>query len=112
MKRYLIWGMLFASCTINQKLSGTYHANGIDYNDTLKLNKNGSFVLRVETTESKPTCTGQWQFLTKDTILLKCNPEGISEMISNTYISEREMKIVLLRDGKIKYKNMILIKAP
>ena len=103
--------MLLASCTVNRFIPGNYYNNGTDYKNSLRLNKDGTFVLTTENFDSKSGCQGKWKYLTKDTLLLKCGDEGFLAIITSGYITNREQKVVLLGNNQIKYNQMILTKS-
>jgi hypothetical protein len=103
--------MLLASCNVNRIIPGNYCNNGTDYKKSLRLNKDGTFALTTENFDSKSGCQGKWKYLSKDTLLLKCDAEGFPAIITSGYISEREQKVVLLGNNQIKYKQMILTKS-
>ena len=110
MRKYIYFFMLWVSCTVNRIIPGNYYNNGTDYKNSLKLNNDSTFVIAIENFDSKSGCHGKWKYLSKDTLLLKCDTEGFPAIITSGYISEREQKVVLLGHNKIKYKQLILTK--
>jgi hypothetical protein len=111
MKRiYICILLLLTSCTVNRYIPGTYFSKGIGYKRNLKLNKDGTFVLANENFDSKSECQGKWKYLSKDTLLLKCDTESFPAIISSGYISERQQKVILMDNNQIKYNQVILTK--
>ena len=111
-EKFMYFLMLFASCTTSRGMVGTYYNEGLNYKKNLKLNKDGSFLVNIETFDSKASCHGKWELLSKDTILLKCDTESFPATITNRYISEREQKVIVVRNDKIRYQKTILTRLP
>jgi hypothetical protein len=111
MRKFIYFFMLLASCTVNRIIPGYYYNNGTDYKRSLKLNQDGTFALTTENFDNKSACQGKWKYLSRDTLLLKCDSESFPAIITSGYISEREQKVVLLGNNQIKYKHMILTKS-
>ena len=112
MKNLLIMSILiFASCktvSISQNIQGRYYKEGKDYQYELNLNNDSSFALTQKYFEVNSTCRGKWQYLSNDTILLKCDEEDLSAKLQTGYMSEREKKIIVLNKHKIKIGEVIL----
>jgi hypothetical protein len=111
MKKAIIFSVFFVSCAVSHGVPGDYYNNGADYKKSLLLNKDGTFALNIELFDGKSECHGKWEYLSKDTILLKCDSEAFPGVITSGYMSERQQKVVLLDDDKIKYKQTILTKS-
>ena len=100
------------SCSVNKNLTGKYIAEGKDFKQMLILNKNNTFDLTEQGFEYNSDCTGKWKFISKDTILLKCDSEkSISAMLQSGYMSERKRKAIILNARQIKLKTVILLKS-
>jgi uncharacterized lipoprotein NlpE involved in copper resistance len=109
-KHYLtvLIAFVFASCkSVSQNAQGVYSQNGMDYQYHLTLN-DSSFTLTQKYFEVNSTCKGKWNYIAKDTILLKCNDEDLSAKLQSGYISERERKIVVLNKNKLQLGEIIL----
>lgn len=58
---------------------------------------------------ANPQCQGKWSFVAKDTLLLSCNPvKNIIETISNGYMPNRENKVIILNQRKLKIGRVVL----
>jgi hypothetical protein len=112
MKNLLIISIIFlASCktsSISQTVQGRYYQEGKDYKYDLSLNNDSSFVLTQKYFEVNSTCRGKWQYLSTDTILLKCGEEDLSAILQSGYMSERERKLLVLSKNKIKIGEVVL----
>jgi hypothetical protein len=73
----------------------------------LVLNKNNSFELDFSYRQG---CNGQWKYIAKDTIFIKCNSVDWTEMLTRGYMSERERKIKVLNENKLKFTDISYIK--
>ena len=67
--------------------------------DQLILNNDNSFYLKFS---YKQGCDGKWEYISKDTIAIKYQPVDWTEMITRGYMHERELKIKVLNNNKIK----------
>lgn len=108
---FLIAAVLLSGCasTFSQKsLSGNYYAKGKDYAYELKLSDDSSFQLTTWHIEVKSTCEGSWQTIKSDTILLLCSAPKPLEELQGGYMSERERKVAILRNRKLKMGNIEL----
>lgn len=106
---FLIIILLMSGC---KTLSLTNIEDGVFiYNDKegnikeLVLNKDGTFKLtfyyrNIERCES--ACKGQWKHIAIDTISIQCNPVPWIETIERCYMSDREYKIKVLGNNKLK----------
>lgn len=103
--------ILFASCTANKSLIGGYYKSGKDFKHSLILNKDSTFVLSKQYFEVNSKCQGRWRYLSKDTLLLKCDSESFPAVIAGGYMSEREQKVIILNSKKIKLQNVILTRS-
>lgn len=108
----LILTIMFASCksvAIFKNVEGQYYKSGKDYQYSLNLNKDNSFILTQKYFEVNSTCNGKWQNLSADTILLKCDvEEDITAKLQSGYMTEREKKVLVLSKNKLKLGKVIL----
>ena len=97
--------------TIPGSLHGTYFSKGKDYEFSLTLLRDSIFNLKLVYQDARPACSGNWKYLTKDTILLECQEnEDIIHTISSGYMNERKHVAIILNKNKLMYKNTILKK--
>ncbi len=106
----LVCIIIILSCNVTKNIGGVYNASGRNFNHTLILNNDGTFMLNKRYFEADAKCHGKWTYLSKDSILLKCDSDTIPETIAGGYISNREQKILVLNNKKIKLQNVILRK--
>lgn len=107
----LILVVFFVSCksaAIVQPAGRQYYSKGKDYKYDLSLNKDSSFVLTQNYFEVNSICKGKWQYLSVDTILLKCDEEDLSGKLQSGYMSERERKVLVLSNRKLKLGKVVL----
>jgi len=105
--------IVFASCksvAISQNIEGQFFKVGKDYQYSLVLNKDSSFSLTQKYFEVNSSCKGKWQYLSADTILLKCNEEDLSAKLQSGYMSEREKKVFVVSKKKLKLGGIVLKK--
>ncbi len=105
----LFIAIIFTSCSAH-KIIGEYEKVGSDFKYNLKLNKNHTFLFKGYFFDGDGQCNGKWRFITKDTILLECKKEDILIMLQRGSMSERIQKVVILNNGQIKIKQVILTK--
>lgn len=102
------------SCKTSQNLKsfyGEYYKKGKDFEYSLLLNANNTFMLETKYQDANPTCVGKWKKTNDNEIQLMCNDtESPTEMLSSGYMNEREHKIEIISKNKIKFKNVILNK--
>jgi len=104
--------MIFlASCKTTpllQSLPGQYYKNWKGYKYILILNNDSSFIYTEKYREGSPRCEGKWQFISKDTLLLKCGKATFTEALSSGYLAEREKKVIVVNKNKVMIDNVIL----
>ena len=66
--------------------------------EELILNNDGSFVFNSYGTK----CKGNWKYLSRDSILIKCGEEPWTNVIGQGYLFPRERKIKVLNENKLK----------
>lgn len=103
--------IVFASCTTNKSLVGKYTKSGKDFKYGLTLNKDSTFVLVKQYFEVNSNCQGRWHYIAKDTLLLVCEEQSLTAKLTSGYMSEREYKVVILVNNKVKLKDVILTKS-
>jgi hypothetical protein len=100
------------SCSSSKRIIGNYYVAGKDFNKSLILKKDSSFFYTQNVFEGQSKCQGRWKYLSKDTLLLKCDTEkSVEAMLQSGYISERTQKAIILSHNRIKLKNVILQKV-
>ena len=87
---------------------GNYHAKGKDYSYKLKLAGDSTFQLVTWHIEVKSGCEGTWRIIENDTILLQCSTPKPLEELQGGYMSERERKVAILSNRKLKMGNVTL----
>jgi hypothetical protein len=101
--------LLFTSCSNKYyPVNGEYYAVGKDYKKNLLINSDSSFVLTQSSFETVSKCKGQFTFIAKDTLLLKCFDENFPAQISSGYINDRIKKVVILKGNKLKLDKTLL----
>lgn len=102
--------ILLTSCiSYSQNLKGEYYKQGKDFRYELTLN-DSSFILTQKYFEVNSTCNGKWNYVSKDTIFLRCEEVDKSAKFESGYMNERERKIILISKKKMKLGNVILKK--
>lgn len=107
------------SCKSNivgqNKLSGTYYKKGVDFEYTLILKDNKTFILKkVFFSHGQSSCEGNWHYnKTNDEMLvLKCfeikNP---TETLSSLYMPKRDYEIMIIGKDSLKLDKIILKKV-
>lgn len=103
--------MFCCSCmTHSQKLQGQYFKYGKDYKYNLFIGDDSSFVLSENHLGINSKCEGKWRIIT-DTLFLRCGEEGFPAQIERGYMSNRDRKIIILKDRKLKIDNIIMEKT-
>ncbi|PSL43313.1 hypothetical protein CLV51_1082 [Chitinophaga niastensis] len=103
--------VIFTSCrsvAVSQNIAGQYYKSGKDYQYNLILNKDNSFALTQKYFDVNSMCQGKWQYLSADTILLNCGDEDLSARLERGYMTERQKKIIVLGQNKLKLGAVIL----
>jgi hypothetical protein len=106
----LILSIISCSVTKTQDVFGSYKKIGKDYSYILILNKDSTFFFSKIYFEGNSKCEGKWSNISHDTISLICNEEQYPAQITTGYMNKRNLKIVLLRNTKIKINEIILKK--
>ena len=103
---------LLSSCKSlksEQDIYGDFYKKGQDYEYSLTLNKDRTFVLTIKYQDANPSCIGKWEKSNGSEIHLKCDDvENPTETISSSYMNEREHKIEIISSNKLRFKNTVL----
>ncbi|WBO84487.1 hypothetical protein [Hymenobacter yonginensis] len=99
--------MILISCNGFRSLPAEYIKNGKDYECSLTVKKDSTFALVIESIDSRSGCEGKWK-LNGDTLLLHCDDAPFPAQIASGYMSEREMKLIILNESKLKFGQIIL----
>jgi hypothetical protein len=76
---------------------------------TLDLNEDGSFFLLEKHKDGSPQCKGRWRIFNDEFVLLECNEiTDPTETLTNAYMSNREHKLRILSENKLKYNDIVL----
>jgi len=111
MKTFLIISFLFLiSCKSNFALDGNYKKVGSDFTYTLNLNKDSTFILTQKYFEVNAKCSGKWKVNKNQEVLLECSEVPIIEQLQSGYLSDRKIKLQILKNNKLKLKNVVLAK--
>ena len=113
MKQTLIIGVLFflISCKSKFVTEGNYEKVGSDYSYSLKLNKDSTFVFSQKHMESNGKCIGKWKITKNDEVVLECNEATVIESLQSGFISNRIMKLRIIKPKKLKLENVIMYKV-
>jgi hypothetical protein len=108
---FLIFAITIYSCkslTTAVKINcGTYFAKGDDYNHSLILNSDSTFVINFKYFEVNSSCDGKWNVLGKDTLILSCyKPLNSYEVLQSGYLNEREIHLKILNENNLLFKNI------
>jgi hypothetical protein len=102
---FLIFGL--SCCNSFKGLPGTYVRKGKDYKYTLTISPDSTFNLVSESFHARSGCKGKWN-LTRDTLLLQCSDEAFPAQIASGYMTERDKKVIVLGEKKLKLGQEIL----
>ena len=100
--------MLFASCSVQKDIHGSYTKvdQGLRYD--LELKEDSTFKLVYKVSGITSECEGKWYRVSEDMFTLKCNDVPIEAMLVRGYMSEREKKVIVLNEKKLKLGQVIL----
>lgn len=96
------------SCSPRTTLVGNYSAKGKDYTYSLQLNEDKTFLFTQRYIEVKSSCEGNWEVIKSDTLLLKCFPAEQFEELQGGYMSDRERKVVVINNRRLKINDVLL----
>jgi hypothetical protein len=97
----------FSFCADFEGIHGVYVKKGKDYQYRLTVNKDTTFVLITQSIHARSECKGKWQ-LVGDTLLLKCNEEPFPAQITKGYMTEREKKVIVLNEKRMKLGQVVM----
>lgn len=109
--------LVFLSCrSLNVgsfPITGTFYKQGkslgFNFEYKLELREDGSFYLEEKLKDANPRCEGRWEIDGKDSILLKCDSvTNLNEMLTNSYMNNREQMLKMLSRNRLEYKNAVL----
>ncbi|MFM9951993.1 MAG: hypothetical protein ACKV1O_28945 [Saprospiraceae bacterium] len=107
--------IIFASCrtpSVQHSLHGLYFAKGNDFEYSLTLNRDSTFILKLKYQDAVPECSGKWRYLDKDTLDLSCSAlNDIAQSLTNGYMSERNRKVKIINQNKLKLGEVVLKKV-
>lgn len=107
----IILSVLLLSCNRNsapQNTQGLYVGEGEDFKYSLTLNGDSTFSFEKKYFEVLSSCSGKWKRINNDTIVINCVESQLSEKLQGGYMSEREKKIIVLNDKRLKIDSVIL----
>lgn len=82
--------------------------NGFNFEYTLKLNRDSTFLLSHKVHGANPQCEGVWK-QSNDTLFLSCNEEkDITLMLSNGYMKKREYMLKIVNRDKLRLDDIVL----
>lgn len=102
--------IVLISCGSFKGLPGKYVKKGRDYKYTLTINEDNTFNLVNQSVYARSGCNGTWK-LTGDTLLLQCGEEPFPAQIASGYMNERERKVIVLSEKKLKLGDEVLKRA-
>ena len=108
---FLLIGIVSCNKVLYPRFEGDFQSSGKDYRYTLIIKNDNTFIFNKQDLDVKKNCRGSWKYTTKDTILLKCGDEPITNTFSTGYMYEREIKIIVINPQKIKIDKLILKKT-
>ena len=98
----------FLFFSANKMPQGLYVKKGKDYCYSLTLNKNDStFSFSIESIHARSGCKGNW-YIVSDTLFLECENEPFPAQLTRGYMSDREKKIIILNDKKLKLDEVVM----
>ena len=113
MKKHLLYILLLLStaCSAQKSVVGSYTKQGKDFRYNLTLDKDNTFTLNKLYFEANSICKGKWQYISKDSILLKCDTDNnIASLLSSGHMTEKEFRVKIVDGDKLKLQNQVLIR--
>jgi hypothetical protein len=93
-------------------MEGKFINKGKDYNYSLMLKKGYTFIYKQQDLDVLRLCSGRWHYLNQDTIMIECDEENTLQQISVGYMQEREKKVIIVNQKKIKIDKLFFKKEP
>ena len=117
MKNNVLLFFIFLTIAISCKtvsvfkgVAGHYFKKGKGLTYNLTLNEDSSFMLNQKYFDVDASCKGQWHYISTDTIALLCDKDDLTAQLQRGYMSEREMKVIVLSKKRLKLGKVILSK--
>jgi len=92
------------------QLAGHYFNNGRDHKYSLDLGPDSTFNFRKQFFEVDSKCTGKWQRVSNDTIILKCSESTLDEKLQYGYMNQRKIYVLILSRSRLKVGTVIMRK--
>lgn len=92
------------------QLTGHYSKSGKDFKYSLFLEADSTFSFSQVYFEANTTCEGKWAKLSADTLLLSCAESTLAEKLQGGYMSQREIRVYVLKRGRLKIGKVIMNK--
>ncbi len=92
---------------------GEYYNKGKDYEYRLILQQDpNTFKLELKYQDTNPKCIGRWKLEGEKIIHLQCEEVSeLSKILSNGYMNERDYKLEIISNKKLKFKKVVLTKV-
>jgi len=74
------------------------------------LKGDSTFILDYRFFDGQSTCNGRWKYISKDTVLLKCDTEKFPAQLQLGYMSNRIQKATILNRKQIQLGKIVLSK--
>ena len=112
---YLIMVMMIYSCKsskIENTLIGSYHKKLDNYECTLSLNNDKTFILDINTIGGSSGCEGSWSMVDDNLIMLNCNePSKVSDKLQGGYMNKRNIEVKVSSKDQLLFGEVILDKV-
>lgn len=97
---------------VGNSIEGKFINKGKDYSYSLILKNDSTFIYKQQDLDVLRLCSGKWHYLNQDTILIQCDEENTLQQISTGYMQEREKKVIIVSQKKIKIDKLFFKKEP
>jgi hypothetical protein len=114
-KVLLFISVVLISCKtsyLGDSIEGKFINNGKDHNYSLILKSDYTFIYKRHDLDVLRFCSGRWYYINQDTILIQCEEENILQQITTGYLQERENKVIIVSQKKIKIDKLFFKKEP
>jgi len=91
-----------SSYTIESGRFCFYYTKDKKIKDELILNDDSTFRLTLYDAGYKPSCTGIWKVIDKNTIRIECSPQFFGGSLNSANISKRTRELKIINNNKIK----------
>ena len=92
------------------QLPGNYSKKGNDFTYSLSLASDSTFSFSTLYFEANASCEGKWLKLSADTLLLTYTESTLAEKLQGGYMSQREIRVAVLKRGRLKIGKVIMNK--